>query len=124
MHQPLTTSLAWKQCEDLPIERSIEQCTVIKGRVYLSGQGTRNEEDRYVICCYDPGQDRWDTLPPLPVQYYGLGQVNDKPVVVGGKKKDSPGRTNEVYTFDENSQAWTHTIPNMPTGQRQVTLCV
>ena len=99
----------------MPRERSIEQCTVINGKVYLSGQGTRTENDKCIIFCYDSTQDKWDTLPPLPVQYYGLGQINGKPVAIGGKKEGVPERTNEVYTFDESLQEWTQTIPNMPT---------
>ena len=36
----------------------------------------------------DLPQDKWTTLPPLPatVKWFGLGQVNGKPVAVGGAK--------------------------------------
>jgi hypothetical protein len=53
------------------------------------------------------------------VQWYGLGQLNGKPVAVGGKKREegAPERSNKVYTFDESLHEWTLTVPNMPTGR-------
>ena len=73
--------------------------------------------DNYIIYCYDPSQDKWTTLPPLPVGGFGLGQVNGTLVAVGGKK--SGGQTSsEVYTYDERSRKWKQTIPPMPTARR------
>ena len=83
--------------------------------------------DNYIIYCYDPSQDKWTTLPPLPVVGFGLGQVNGKLVAVGGQK-ESGGQTsskvytyneitNEVYTYDERSRKWKQTIPPMPTAR-------
>ena len=73
--------------------------------------------DNYIIYCYDPSQDKWTTLPPLPVIWFGLGQVNGKLVAVGGVK--SGGQTSsEVYTYDERSRKWKQTIPPMPTARR------
>ena len=73
--------------------------------------------DSYTIYCYDPSQDKWTTLPPLPIGGFGLGQVNGTLVAVGGKK--SGGQTSsEVYTYDERSQKWKQTIPPMPTARR------
>ena len=75
------------------------------------------DSNNYIIYCYDPSQDKWTTLPPLPVEGFGLGRVNGKLVVVGGKKSD--GQTSsEVYTYDERSQKWEQTIPPMPTARQ------
>ena len=72
--------------------------------------------DNYIIYCYDPSQDKWTTLPPLPVVGFGLGQVNGKLVAVGGVK--SGGQTSsEVYTYDERSRKWKQTIPPIPTAR-------
>ena len=70
--------------------------------------------DNYIIYCYDPSQDKWTTLPPLPVRGFGLGQVNGKLVAVGGVKSGSQP-SSEVYTYDERSRKWKQTIPPMPT---------
>ena len=76
-----------------------------------------DENDKYIIYCYDPSQDKWTTLPPLPVKFFGLGQINGKLVAVGGRKKSDHKVTNEVYTYDERLQKWKQTIPPMPTAR-------
>ena len=78
---------------------------------------TPNDDDEYNVYCYDPSQDKWTTLPPLPVRLFGLGQVNGKVVAVGGETKSTGNKTNDVYTYDEQSQRWKQTIPPMPTAR-------
>ena len=73
-------------------------------------------DNTHIIYCYDPSQDEWTTLPPLPIKRFGLGQVNGKLVAVGGVKKDIK-KTNDIYTYDERSQKWKQTIPPMPTAR-------
>ena len=75
-------------------------------------------DDDYNVYCYDPSQDNWTTLPPLPVRWFGLGQVNGKLMAVGGWKKDDYSATNEVFTYDEQSKKWKQTLPPMPTARR------
>ena len=74
------------------------------------------DSDNYIIYCYDPSQDKWTTLPPLPVEWFGLGQVNGKLVAVGGVKSGSQ-ISSEVYTYDERSRKLKQTIPPMPTAR-------
>ena len=69
-----------------------------------------HDDDAHIVYCYDPSQDKWTTLPPLPVKRFGLGQVNGKLVAVGGVKKDNK-KTNDVHAYDERSQKWKQTIP-------------
>ena len=75
------------------------------------------DSDNYIIYCYDPSQDKWTTLPPLPVRGFGLGQVNDILVAVGGQKESGGQTSSEVYTYDERSRKWKQTIPLMPTAR-------
>ena len=75
------------------------------------------DSDNYIIYYYDPSQDKWTTLPPLPVRYFGLGQVNGKLVAVGGVKSGNQ-TSSEVYTYDERSRKWKQTIPPMPTARQ------
>ena len=74
------------------------------------------DSHKYIIYCYDSSQDKWTTLPPLPVVWFGLSQVNGKLVVVGGVKSGSQ-ISSEVYTYDERSRKWKQTIPPMPTAR-------
>ena len=91
---------------------------VINGKVYYGGGFTDRVNDKCIVSCYDTSQDNWTTLPPLPVRYFGLGQVNGKLVAVGGRKKSDDKDANEVYTYyDERSKKWKQTIPPMPTAR-------
>ena len=76
-----------------------------------------DDDNEYIVACYDPSQDNWTTLPPLPVRFFALGQVNGKLVAVGGMKKGDDRATNEVFTYDERSREWKQTIPPMPTAR-------
>ena len=89
--------------------------TIINRKVYCGG-GANNEE-KYIVFCYDPSQDKWTTLPPLPIRWFSLAQVNGKLVAVGGVKKSTGNATNEVYMYDEQSHKWKQTIPPMPTAR-------
>ena len=71
----------------------------------------------YLVYCYDPPQDKWTTLPALPVKYFGLGHVNSNLVAVGGLKKTTEKPTNDIYTYDAKVQRWKQTIPSMPTAR-------
>ena len=90
------------------------KATVINGKVYCGGGDFNDNDDKYIVYCYNPSQDKWTTLPPLPVKWFSLGQVNGKLVAVGGLKKSTFNETNDVYTYDERSQKWKQTIPPMP----------
>ena len=109
----LQASITWKQCAKLPTGICNAKTTVINGKVYFGG-GVTDGDDEYIVYCYDPSQDKWTTLPPLPVRYFGLGQVSGKLVAVGGVKKGT-GNKNDVFTYDERLQKWKQTIPPMPT---------
>ena len=113
--QIVQASITWKHCKEIPVALDEGKSTVINGKVYCGGgEADRDDDNHYIIYCYDPSQDNWTTLPPLPVKWFGLGQVNGKLVAVGGRKSDS-STTNEVYTYDERSKKWKQTIPPMPT---------
>ena len=82
------------------------------------GGGGANDDIKYVVYCCDLTQDKWTTLPPLPVKHFGLGQINGKLVAVGGvSAKTGWECTNEVYTFDDKLNKWKKIIPPMPTAK-------
>ena len=112
-------TVTWNPCKESPVEFSGGKSTVINGKVYYGGGFIDRDDAEYIVYCYDRSQDTWTTLPPLPVSYFGLGQVNGKLVAVGGRKKSNGSNvdTNEVYTYDERSKKWKQTIPPMPTAR-------
>ena len=74
-----------------------------------------NENDDNILLCYDHKKDSWTALPPLPVKWFGLGQVDGKLVAVGGLKADEEA-TNNVYTLNF-VQKWKPAFPPMPTAR-------
>ena len=114
------TSFNWKRCADLPVvhENSRGMTSNINGRVYYGGGTSYSDEDECSVFCYDPSQDKWTTLPPLPVRYFGLGQVNGRLVAIGGKEEQNKtvAATDKMYTYDEQLQMWKLSIP-MPTAR-------
>ena len=118
--QFLQASISWKECAQLPVALNRGKATVVNNKVYCGAgyeQNSKSDSHLYAVYCYDPSQDQWTTLPPLPVKYFGLGQVNNKLVAVGGTSKSHQLGTNEVHTYDERSRKWKQTIPPMPTGR-------
>ena len=64
--------ITWKQCADLPTRLSEGKTAIINGKVCCGGGATNNHDnDQYFVYCYDPSQDKWTTLPPLPVYWFG-----------------------------------------------------
>ena len=100
IQQVLQTSIVWKQCAQLPTGLCSRKTTVINGKVYCGGV-TDDDDGQYVVYCYNPSQDKWTTLPPLPVRRFGLGQVNGKLVAVGGRRRNENSYSNITYTYDE-----------------------
>ena len=81
----IQVSITWKQCVELPTIICNGKTTVINGKVYCGGGVTGGDND-FTVNCYDPSKDKWTTLPPLSVKWFGLGQVNGKLVAVGGRR--------------------------------------
>ena len=80
---------------------------VLNGKVYFGGGITDDDNKRYLVHCYSPTENQWTTLPPLPVKWFGLGQINSKLVAIGGVKKDKKKQA-DVYVLD--SHKWKSTV--------------
>lgn len=117
MHvQVLQSTMTWKQCADLPTDFAEGQSVVISGKIYYGGSAATMDE--YTVYCYDPQRDKWSTLPPLSVRYFGLGQINEELVAIGGVKKDADEPTNEVYMYDAKLERWKQMITaTMPSAR-------
>ena len=114
--QVLNACIVWKECADLPTKLCTGKAAVLNGKVYCGGV-TDMKDNRYIVYCYNPPQDKWTTLPLLPVKYFGLGQVSGSLAAIGGVKRRDGRETGGVFSFDEQSQKWKQTIPPMPTAR-------
>ena len=117
--QAIRACLAWKKCSGLPMKSSEGRAVIINDRVYYGGGSTEvdNHDNEYTVCCYDPSQDKWTTLPPLPVRWFGLGEIGGKLVATGGRKKLDNRATNEIHSYNDRLHKWKQTIPPMKTAR-------
>ena len=102
--------MKWKKCKDLQREMTGAQTVLIRGNVYVGG------DDGYLIQQYSPTDDRWSTLPPAPVPWFGMGELNGQLVIVGGETRQGVV-TGKVHMLDSSSQKWEESIPPMPTAR-------
>ena len=113
--------MKWQKCRDIPTGTYCAQAVVIRGRVYVGGGDTSSDDDDdddddYLIQQYCPTDDRWYTLPPAPVYYFGMGELNGQLVIVGGKTRQRDV-TGKVHTLNSSTQKWVESIAPMPTAR-------
>ena len=109
--------MKWKKCRDIPKGMSCAQTVLIRGMVYVGGGylGSGDDDD-HLIRQYSLTDDRWSTLPPAPVYWFGMAELNGQLVIVGGETRLRVV-TGKVRTFDSSSQKWEESIPPMPTAR-------
>ena len=61
-----------------------------------------------------PMNNEWTVLPPAPSVRFGIGKLNEKLVIVGGRNVEGVSR--DVYVFEEDRQQWVKSNHPMPTG--------
>ena len=91
------------------------QATVISGKVYVGGGMPTDSDSGRLVYKYDPVRNKWSTLPPAPVDGYGVGQLNGRLVLVGGSPEGG-GVTADIHVFDEETQQWVKPLPPMPSA--------
>ena len=117
--QVLNPCIIWTERAALPTKLCTEKAAIIDGKVYCAGVADV-KDNCYIVYCYDPSQDKWTTLPPLPVKYFGVGCINEKLVAVGGVKRRDGREAGVVFSLQDSKQAqkWKQTIPLMPTARQ------
>ena len=91
-------------------------------KVYCGGGDADEGWNPFNVYCYDPLQDNWTVLPPLPdpVVFFGLGRFNGQVVAVGGTEIRATRRItakNTIQRYDEESKTWKVFEPSMPTAR-------
>ena len=108
-------NVTWKQCKTPPPAIAPAQSIVINARVYLGGGPSEH------VYSYDPSEDSWSNLPPLPVKDYALAQLNGALTAIGGVNCSDQQLSNAVYTLvSGKSPKWERRVPPMPTARSSV----
>ena len=108
--------LKWKEGPPLPMGMTAPQCVLIKSSLYIGGGQTVNseKESKNLIFEYDTlesnGQ-RWKSpFAPSPTVYFGLGELDEKLVIVGGEREAEDKHlfiTGDVFVLESGGTGWT-----------------
>ncbi|MBI2261990.1 MAG: galactose oxidase [Caulobacterales bacterium] len=107
----------WETARPLPMARNSAAAAVMDGAVWVAGGRTVNGGGTGRLDRYDPGEDRWDTLAPIPPspatgQQVGGGlamaAAGGKLVAFGGEWFQRPdgGVFAETWIYDPAADRW------------------
>ena len=93
------------------------QSVVVQGRVYVGGgnAGFRNP-DSYIVMEYDISSGKWTKL-PYGARYFAMTVIDNQLVLVGGDPEKSINSSKVLGVWRAESQEWTQSFPEMPTGR-------
>ena len=98
---------------DLPAPLYGAYVAVQHHKIYVTGSDSPVEDAEHHVYVYDINTDQWGQLPPSG-RYYGIPHlIGGKLVIIGGRLSATKKMTNEVSTFDEDSQTWTSYYPDL-----------
>ena len=84
----------------------------IGNSVYCGGGFTGRVSTDRLVFKYDCEEDKWSQLPHCPSLQFGLTQLDEKLVTVGGRDIDVLTPIKDVYVFEEDSQEWNN-LPSL-----------
>ena len=108
--------LKWERCAELPVGMFRAQATIIANKVYIGGGLTEDEHNDFCVFEYSIEEDFWHTLPPVSVRLFGLGQLMEELLVVGGRV-DHQHISDRTYIFDRYTQLWRETAASLNTAR-------
>ena len=97
----------------LPIAAANATAIVIARNVYICGGMCPNIASARLVQVYDLDKATWTMLPPAPQYDSEAVAVNNKLVLIGGRKASSRLLSNLVSTW--TGQGWQQDLPPMPT---------
>ena len=110
----------WIERAALPLPRSeMAWAAEFRGHLHLVGGYGEQRVDRPYHHVYDPGQDSWSVLAPLPrgANHVGVAVLGDRLYAVGGFVEQNRNPHAECFAFDPAADRWTAIAPlPRPTG--------
>ena len=104
--------IKWSKLADLPVPIHSGCIAVHNHKVYVTGYSS-DKVAIHQIYVYDISTGQWDQLPPSG-HFNGVPHIiGEKLAIVGGCLCGNSNITNEVLTFDEDSQTWMSYYPNL-----------
>jgi hypothetical protein len=92
------------------------EAIVLNEKVYVGAGTSSSFSKNAVVMVYNIPNDEWSLLPEYECYWFGMTSLDNNLVVVGGVIQGSQRRTNQLGTWNEEQNSWTHTLPPMPTA--------
>ncbi|KAF4070559.1 hypothetical protein AMELA_G00286740 [Ameiurus melas] len=101
----------WSACAEGPVERAWHGMAVYGGRAYVIGgsnDGCGYRRDVLKVACYNPAEDSWSVVCPLPEGHGepGMAVLDGRIYVLGGRSHDKGSRTKYVHIYDPEHDRW------------------
>lgn len=121
---PLVTA-RWEECCTIPeCSRISTECVPWNNKFYLGLVEKRQLTLEEFYSDFVPSTPKllelsadftsWRVITNIPVSYFGLCTYHSQLVIVGGREKDRPGLSNQLWASDEDMN-WGTSLPSMPT---------
>ena len=87
---------------------------VLGEEVYVGAGSSSNYFCNNVVMVFNIPNDKWSLLPAYEYFWFGMTSLDNKLVLIGGVTR-LDNRTNQLGTWNKESNNWIHTLPPMPT---------
>ena len=88
---------------------------MLNEKVYVGAGTSHGGNDEVMV--YNIPNNEWSSLPEYECYWFGMTSLDNHLVVVGGVIQKSQRRANQLGTWNEELNCWTHTLPPMPTAR-------
>ena len=86
----------------------------------MRGGDRDRRSDYYLAFQYDLAMDKWTILPRCPLHDFGLGQLSEHLLTVGGAAHGVI--SGKVYCYEPESQEWEEFLQPMPTARHSLSV--
>lgn len=97
---------------------------LLEDKLYIGGGDAADPVTDCVVYEYDINGlvRKWTPLPPSPVAFFAMAEVNKSLTLVGGMDVGKKTSTNQLTVWDREQQGWTTSLfPAMPTARQDCT---
>lgn len=116
-------TFTWKRDANMPVGMHSAHGLLLDDKLYLGGGDTRDPMTDRVVYEYDVNGvvRKWTPLPPAPVAYFAMAEVNKSLTLIGGLDVSKKCATNQLVVWNRDDQRWITPYPSMPTPRQEAT---
>ena len=116
---PSKSAFVWKRDADIPTGMYSAKGILLEDKLYIGGGDTKDASTDCVVYEYDINGlvRKWTAIPPAPVCFFSLANVNNRLTLVGGMTLPKKTATNLLHTWDREQQKWKTSFPAMLTAR-------